>query len=1251
MNGSLPLPPVLSTKLSDYRRTVRVVKLAEGILAAVFGLAVSYLLVLGLDRFFDTPAWLRGIFLALGAAVPGLGLPLKWHKWVWRQRRLEDAARLLRWKFPRLGDQLLGIVELAKQDASVSGRSERLVQAAMAQADEAVKDQDFSQAVPKATHRQWAWAAAGSTAVIVAGFVTINEAARNAFLRWVMPWRETERYTFARIEKLPDPLVVPLGESFNLPVNLAGKSQWKPEAATGSIPGQPEVQGTLKNASYALAFPPQKKDAEIFVKVGDVRETIKVEPRPRPELTGLQVKVKLPDYLQYKTEPVLDVRGDRVSVLQGSTATFVATASRELVRGDIDGNAISVEEGRLVSPAMPMQAAWDLKFNWTDTLGLTARVPLALKVQPAGDEAPRIVARRETQEQVVLDSEVVVFEVSASDDFGVKQVGLEWKGMSDGTDATASTIKGTKIAAAGAPETKQVESRATFCASREGVAPQTLEIRAWAEDYLPGRAPVRGASFVIHVLNKTDHALWVTQQMGKWLEAAKETYEREQQLHVTNQELRAMSAEELDRPENRRKVAQQAAAENSNAERLNSLNQSGRNLVEQATKNPEFDAPRLESWATMLKSLQNIAGNRMPSVAGLLKQSADAKADGKLAQNSKGGQPSQNSGAKPGSSQSGQPGNEQKPSEGKPSENATAQNNQNSQNPDGKQGLPGEEQKPQEGKPGENNTAQNNQSNASPSGKPGSSSAGKSAPQLTAGATPPKGSGASNPQDPNAKPKEPAPSIKLTESTMNKPEAQGEQKPGAPKPPGAGKLGLPTNSLAGAPGKKPAGEEEQPPAESSAQKPLEQSVQEQKELLEEFAKVSDQLNEILGSLEASTFVKRLKAASREQTQLASGIGQKTLDAFGITREQTGNSLTTLKEAPAEPSPMEKSVAGFVDRLFGGGKPEVKEATAPEAVAKTDEPKKDVPKAKDAPFVTTYAPLASTKAKSQSEVVKIIQSDLEAYALRKQDQHFKKVLGEMKQTRVAQELTRVGEKAADNYSGNAIHGAEFWADTMDRWAEEMVKAAGKCSNCSSCSGDSLPPEIVLKVMQALRDEMKLRDETRELDKAKPAIEKEEFVSRAVKLSNEQGRIATHTEETIRDIVAIPDGSQKFGKELKLLSAVTEVMAEATDILSSPDVGGPAVAAETEAIELLLQTKRSNPKGGGGGGGGNPGGGGTAASASSAALADIGPGGDVDGNVSARPVGQSTGRAGKEYPEEFRAGLDAYFSNLEGTGGKQ
>ena len=128
-----------------------------------------------------------------------------------------------------------------------------------------------------------------------------------------------------------------------------------------------------------------------------------------------------------------------------------------------------------------------------------------------------------------------------------------------------------------------------------------------------------------------------------------------------------------------------------------------------------------------------------------------------------------------------------------------------------------------------------------------------------------------------------------------------------------------------------------------------------------------------------------------------------------------------------------------------------------------------------------APIAK-QAKDQSEVVRTIQNDLDAYSQRKQDAHFKNVLDEMRKTEIVRDWARDGEKVSSNLSGEGMIGSEYWADTLDRWAEEMV-AASQCKSSSSCSGDSLPPEIVLKVMQALRDEMQLRDETREMETAK------------------------------------------------------------------------------------------------------------------------------------------------------------------------
>jgi hypothetical protein len=182
------------------------------------------------------------------------------------------------------------------------------------------------------------------------------------------------------------------------------------------------------------------------------------------------------------------------------------------------------------------------------------------------------------------------------------------------------------------------------------------------------------------------------------------------------------------------------------------------------------------------------------------------------------------------------------------------------------------------------------------------------------------------------------------------------------------------------------------------------------------------------------------------------------------------------------------------------------------------------------------------------------------------------------------------------------------------------------------------------MKALRDEMKLRDETREAENAKPAVDPKVYAKQSNDLASKQFGIRLNVRGAFDDILHLPSANEKFGKELKLLDAVMQVMDEAGSLLDKPDTGAPAIAAETEAIELLLQAKRPNPKGGGGGGS-NPGGGGSAASTGLAALADLGEGGDAATNVDARPVGQATGKAGRELPEEFKTGLDAYFNKLE------
>lgn len=191
---------------------------------------------------------------------------------------------------------------------------------------------------------------------------------------------------------------------------------------------------------------------------------------------------------------------------------------------------------------------------------------------------------------------------------------------------------------------------------------------------------------------------------------------------------------------------------------------------------------------------------------------------------------------------------------------------------------------------------------------------------------------------------------------------------------------------------------------------------------------------------------------------------------------------------------------------------------------------------------------------------------------------------------------------------------------------------------------MPPSLVLEALRILEAEVNLREETRVAEQARDAISAEEHETLARKLADTQMQLADRTRDVVERIRELPDAESHFGKEMSLLSQVASVMDEAQGILSQHDTGAPAIAAETEAIELLLASKRINPKGGGGGGS-TPGGGG-GGTTSDSAIALLGKSNETKEIREETGSGQMTGAAGAELPPEWREGIDEYFNRLEG-----
>ena len=1080
--GRLQLPESLRTQLDDFRRRVWAVKSAEAACAAAFGVVVAFLLMFGLDRVWETPFGAR-MALFVAAAVGCAYAPYALHRWVWQRRRPDQLARLLTVTHPRIGDQLLGVIELVRNDQE-QARSRELCEAAVAQVAEDAAQRDFSDAVPTPRHRLWAGLVAPLAVAALTLCALYPVAAANAWARLLAPWKAVPRYNFAAVSAWPARLVVPHGEAFTLTSTLQPGAVWKPARGDIQIGDRTRIVAGRKEGAYSFEVPAQIEPVWLSLRIGDARQRVLIDPTLRPELTGVVADVRLPAYLGRPKAEHKDARGGSVSVVKGSEAAFSATASRDLADASVDGRRRAPNGATVVSPLARVDGPRTVEFSWRDKFGLSGKEPFRLNVNGRDDEAPTLSCEDLPRQKVVLDVEQLSFKVRAQDDFGVKRVGLEWLGAADAM--LKNPAKGERVLAAGGAEKESIELTGSFSAKSLGIEPQQIHLRVFAEDYLPGRPRVYSPTYTLYVLNAEQHAIWLTEQLSKWHKQSLEVRDRELQLHSTNQQLRALPSGDLDRPENRKRIENQANAERANGRRLTGLVGSGEDLVRQAMRNPEFGVGHLEKWAEMLQILKDVAANRMPSVADLLKQAAQSPT---LAVN-----PPSNTGPTAGKLGSG--------GSAKPGETAEAPKKPPTQVPQ----------------------IVDRESSQQPPGKPS--------------------------------------------------ESKKDDSPSKPKTP---RLSLPQTTLNGTPK-----DAKNPPPETPAEQSVDQALKAQQDLLAEFDKIAEELNKVLANLEGSTLVKRLKAAARLQNKIAGRIGDQVTDAFGVEAPKlTGRPVQVLDE------------------------------------------------------------LAEQEDK-QGQVVSFIMDDLQSYFERRQYMRFKTVLDAMKKDDVIGGLRQVGGDLKKE-NGVSMALCEFWSDSLDRWAEDLVDPTGSGKCPGSKSKSSLPPSLVLEVLQILEGEINLREETRVAEQARPALESSEHHKRADGLSTTQKVLDKRVKTVVDKIRELPDGDAEFAYEINLLGEVSDVMADATEILARPETGRPAIAAETDAIELLLKSKRINPKGGGGGGP-TPGGGGTGATRDSA-LALVGGGVNAKETREDHGVSQTTGDSGPSLPEEFRAGLDEYFNRLE------
>ena len=654
-----PIPKELKKQLAEFQRQLWRTKIVEAILAGFFGLIISFLVVFVLDRFIATPPLARLGILIAGTSLFAIFAPLMMRRWIYGHRKEGQLARLISKKFPKLGDRLLGVVELQDQKESHKTLSPELRAAAMAHVARQVGKKDMGEALPICHYKKLGLGVALGALCVILGFSFAPKAGSNALKRWLLPLSDTERYTFTQLDLsgLPDPYTVPYDEPFVIIVPLKEETDDRPAIAAARYGLQDWLETDLGEKGYRFEFQGQQSSDVLTLRVGDALHRIRIEPEIRPELTALDAKVTLPAYLQIETKTI-DIRSGTLSALAGSKIELEGTFSRDLksATGTVsalppDDEIVStfeeaskteteqpaplpdptpleltIFEDRITSSPIELgEFRVEIPLQWTDVKGLESSTSFNLKIQTAHDQAPLVYTQGIERQIVILAGETLEFEVLTEDDYGIQEIGLMWQGeFTKPTDE--SPASGELLLKQGSPSNSRLSELAIFSPKTHGIVPQKLTLVGYAQDFKPERERSLSEPIIIYILTEDEHAQLLKQRFDRLIGELEDAARREQNNLDTNERLDQLNKpEDLQNEENKEKLAQQEDAEDQNAEKMEEITKKMEELFKDAARNKSIEKETMKKMADSLQNMKELAKQDLPEIEKKLNESQDNK--------------------------------------------------------------------------------------------------------------------------------------------------------------------------------------------------------------------------------------------------------------------------------------------------------------------------------------------------------------------------------------------------------------------------------------------------------------------------------------------------------------------------------------------------------------------------------------------------------------------------------------------------
>ena len=539
--------------------------MAEAAGTAVFAVVVAFLCVFALDRLADTPRWLRWASCwARCAAAPscrctctiGSGDAAAW------SNSPGCSARSSRgWATSCWASSSWFTARASKRDRGLFVRppfgrwptTPRSATSTTRRRILGIARGESRRRRCRGGHRSWP--------------CCVPPAAVNAWERFLAPWADTPRYTFAAVEPLPAEIVVAHGEPFRVAVRLARARSGVRRKAEIRVGRQEPITAPLQDDRYEFDLPPQIAAGRLEVRIGDARQTVRLKPLLRPELTSIVAEVSLPEYLGRPEQLKKDVRGGSVSLVKGSRAVLPPRPAASCRRPGWTAGRRNPSSATIRSPEVLVKDA------------ARGQVPVGGRIRASGQGAVHVEGQRVRRRSPQPGLRGLAARQSRAR-FGA--IALPRQGRRRFRRQTDRHASGRRPRARSSrlPSRANASWRRADARRRRSKRGRRSRRNRWESNrsrftcastrrtISPAASASTRPTALLYVLDPEQHAIWLTEQLSRWHRQSLEVRDHEMRLHETNKQLRGLPPEELDRPATRRRIEQQAAAERANGRRL-----------------------------------------------------------------------------------------------------------------------------------------------------------------------------------------------------------------------------------------------------------------------------------------------------------------------------------------------------------------------------------------------------------------------------------------------------------------------------------------------------------------------------------------------------------------------------------------------------------------------------------------------------------------------------------------------------------